>query len=382
MIRLVDAMWTTVIVRYGELALKSWPVRRRFERRLISSINLVLEGLKYAIRGERGRIFIDTKSPARIAKRLSKVPGIVSVSLATKVKADMNEICRTALRAAKKVLAPGASFAVRTSRVGEHVFSSGGVNVKVGSAILSKVKGVRVDLSNPDREISIEIRGSDAYVFTETVEGIGGLPAGTQGSVVALLSGGRNDIAATYLMIKRGSTVFPLFPNPHPHGKVPRFVVASVKRLADLDPRLELRVFSSNKVARELKNVAAAGYAYCIYKRSAMKVADAVARRVGAEAIVVADDIKQITAQKLANLRVMDEACELPVLRPLVGLSNAEMEQLKVKAKPIPRARESCPFAPPRDIVDLEKIHVLEENIKVGALVEESLSRVKVIKLR
>lgn len=380
MIRLVDAMWTTVIVRYGELALKSWPVRRRFERCLVSSINLVLEGLKYAIRIERGRIFIDTKSPARIAKRLSKVPGIVSVSLATKVKADMNEICRTALGAAKKVLAPGSSFAVRTSRVGKHAFSSGDVNVKVGSAILSKVKGVRVDLSNPDREISIEIRGSDAYVFTETVEGIGGLPVGTQGSVVALFSGGRNDIAAAYLMIKRGSTVFPLFLNPHPHGKVPRFVVASVKKLADLDPRLELRVFSSNKVVGELKNVAAAGYAYCICKRSALKVADAMARRVGAEAIVVADDIMQITAQKLANLRVMDEACELPVLRPLVGLSSTEMEQLKVK--PIPRAKESCPFAPPRGIVDLEKIHALEENIKIGALVEESLSKVKVIKLR
>jgi len=188
-IRLVDAMWTTVIVRYGELALKSWPVRRRFERCLVSSINLVLEGLKYAIRRERGRIFIDTKSPAQVAKRLSKVPGIVSVSLATKVEAGMNEICGTALKVAKKVLAPGASFAVRTSRVGKHAFSSGDVNVKVGSAILSKVEDVRVDLSNPDHKISIEVRGSDAYVFTETVEGIGGLPVGTQGGVVALFRG-------------------------------------------------------------------------------------------------------------------------------------------------------------------------------------------------
>jgi thiamine biosynthesis protein ThiI len=343
---------------------------------------LVLEGLKYAIRRERGRIFIDTKSPAQIAKRLSKVPGIVSVSLATKVEADMNEICGTALKVAKKVLAPGASFAVRTSRVGKHAFSSGDVNVKVGSAILSKVEDVRVDLSNPDHKISIEVRGSDAYVFTETVEGIGGLPVGTQGGVVALFSGGRNDIAAAYLMIKRGSTVFLLFLNPHPHGKVPRFVMASVKKLADLDPKLELRVFSFNKVVGELKKVTAAGHAYCICKRSALKVADAMARQVGAEAIVVADDIEQITAQKLTNLRVIDEACKLPVLRPLVGLSSAEIEQLKVKAKPIPRAKESCPFTPPRDTVDLEKIHALEENIKIGALVEESLSKVKVIKLR
>jgi len=382
MIKLVDVMWKTVIVRYGELALKSWPVRRHFERRLVSSINLALEGLEYAVRRERGRIFVDARSLALIAKRLSRVPGIVSVSLATKVKADMNEICKAALRVAKKVLAPSASFAVCTSRVGKHTFSSRDVNVEVGSAILSKVKDVHVNLSHPDREIFIEVREKDAYVFTETLEGVGGLPAGTQGSVVALFSGGRNDIAAAYLMIKRGSTVFPVFPDPRSNGngEVPRLVRASTKKLADFDPRLELRVFPLHKVVSELRKAAAGGYAYCICKRSALKVADAIAERVGAEAIVVADDIKQIAAQKLANLSVVDEACKLPVLRPLVGFSGAEIERF-VKAKLLSRAKEACPFQLPRDIVSLEKIHKLEEGMKIGALIEESLSKVKVIKL-
>lgn len=384
MIKLVDIMWKTVIVRYGELALKSWPVRRHFERRLISSINLALRGLGYVVKRERGRIFVDTKSPAQVAKRLSRVPGIVSVSLATKAKADMNEICKAALRVAKKVLAPSTSFAVRTSRVGMQMFSSRDVNVEVGSAILSKFKDVHVDLSNPDREIFIEVRERDAYVFTETVEGVGGLPAGTQGSVVALFSGSRNDIAAAYLMIKRGSTLFPVFPNQRPHGngKVLRFVVASAKKLADFDPKLDLRVFPFHKVVSELKKAAVGDYAYCICKRSALKAADAIAEQVGAEAIVVADDINQITAQKLANLSVIDEACKLPVLRPLVGFGGAEIEQLKVKAKLLSRAKEACPFLSPRGIVDLEKIHELEESMKLSALVEESLSKVKVIKLR
>ena len=383
MIRLVDAMWTTVIVRYGELALKSWPVRRHFERRLVSSINLALEGLEYAVRRERGRVFVDARSPALIAKRLSRVPGIVSVSLATKVKADMNEICKAALRLAKKVLAPSASFAVCTSRVGKHTFSSRDVNVEVGSAILSKVKDVHVNLSHPDREIFIEVREKDAYVFAETLEGVGGLPAGTQGSVVALFSGSRNDIAAAYLMIKRGSTVFPVFPSQRPYGngEVPRFVTASAKKLADFDPKLDLRVFPFHKVVSELKKAAVGDYAHCICKRSALKAADAVAEQVGAEAIVVADDVKQITAQKLANLSVVDEACKLPVLRPLAGFNGTEIERLKVKAKLLSRAKEACPFQPHRDIVSLEKIHELEEGMKIGALIEESLSKVKVIKL-
>ena len=382
MIDLVDVMWKTVIVRYGELALKSWPVRRRFERRLVSSINLALRGLEYVVRREHGRIFVDTKSPTKVARLLSRVPGIVSVSLATKVKADMDEICKAAVGVARRVLGPGESFAVRTSRVGKHTFSSSDVNVKVGSAIQSRVKGARVDLSNPDRQISIEIRGSNAYIFTEGVEGVGGLPVGTQGNVVMLFAGGRNDVAAAYMMIKRGSTVFPLFPNTHPCGRVPGFVVASMRKLADFDPRLELGVFPFNKVVNELKKVTAAGYAYCICKRSALKVADAVARQVGAEAIATADDIRQVSAQKLVNLPIIDKACKLPVLRPLVGLSSAEIGRLKIKPELPPQVRRFCPFPPPRGLMDLGKIHALEENIKIGALLEESLSELKVVKSR
>lgn len=377
-------MWATVIVRYGELALKSEPVRRRFERQLISTIKLVLKGLKYAIRRERGRIFIDTKSPTPVAKRLSRVPGIVSVSLATKVEANINEIRKSALRVAKKVLGPGTSFAVRTSRVGKHPFSSMDVNVEVGSAILSKIKGVHVNLSSPDREIFIEVRGKNAYVFTETAEGVGGLPVGSQGSVVAIFSGTRNDTAAAYLMMKRGSTVFLVFPDPRPYGngKVLRLATASAKKLANFDPKLKLRVLPFGKVLNELGKVAMGSYTYCICKRSVLRAADAISRQVGAEAIVVGDDAKQIAAQKLVNLNVIDEVCKLPVLRPLAGIGSAEIGRLKVKVKLPSRARDVYPFPPPRGIVDLKKIHELEEGMKIGALIEDSLSKVKVIKLR
>ncbi len=377
-------MAKTVIVRYGELALKSEPVRRRFEWRLISAINLALKGLEYAIERERGRIFVYTESPTSVTKRLSRVPGIVSVSSATKVEANMNEIRKSALRVAKKVLGPGRSFAVRTSRVGKHPFSSTDVNVEVGSAILSKVKGVHVNLSSPDRKIFIEVRGKNAYVFTETAEGVGGLPVGTQGSVVALFSGSRNDTAAAYLMMKRGSTVFLVSPDlrTHNNGKAQRIVTAPAKKLSDFDSKLELRVFSFGKVLNGLRTVAMGRYAYYICKRSALRAADAIAEQVGAGAIVVSDDAKQIAAQKLANLSVIDEACKLPVLRPLAGISSAEIERLKFKVKLPPRAKEVCPFPPPRDVMSLEKIHELEEGMKIGALVEESLSKVRAIKLR
>jgi len=205
-------------VRYGEIALKSEPVRRRFERRLIENIKLSLKGLDYKLRRERGRIFTDTRRPSAVIERLAKTPGIVSLSPSLRTNATIDSITSAVVREAKKILSPGMTFAIRTSRVGEHPFSSKDVNVSAGSAVLAEVKGVRVNLSTPKRKISVDVRGRDAYVFTEIVYGVGGLPVGTQGSVVALFSGSLNSSVSSYLVMKRGCTLHPTFFDPRPHA--------------------------------------------------------------------------------------------------------------------------------------------------------------------
>ena len=376
-------MTRTVLVRYGELALKSEPVRRRFERRLVSNMNLALKGLRYLMRRERGRIFVDTSSPTSITKRLTKVPGIVSVSPSIRVAASMDEIRSAAIKTAKKILGPGLSFALRTSRVGKHPFSSKDVNVEVGSAILSEIRGARVDLSSPDREIFVEIREKDAYVFAESVDGVGGLPVGTQGRAVALLTGSCNDVFAAYLMMKRGCSVYPAFLDPRPHvdGQALRLAIASAKRLADFDPRLELRVLPSGKILSALSEMTA-GAAYCVYKRSALRAAEAVAKRVGAEAVVVGDDAGELAAQKLANLITIDDACGLPVLRPLAGMDDTQISRLEIKMGPLPRFKKVCLLKPPTDVVKLEDVQKLEDEIKIDTLIKDSLSNLRIIKLR
>ncbi|MDI6884093.1 MAG: THUMP domain-containing protein [Hadesarchaea archaeon] len=374
----------TIIVRYGELVLKSEPVRRRFERRLVSNINLTLSGLKYSIRKTRGRIFIDTSSAASVMERLSKVPGIVSVSPSVKVSAHIDKIRSAAINAAKRALAPGMSFAIRTSRVGKHPFSSRDVNVNVGSAILSEIKGVRVNLSSPDREIFMEIRENDAYIFTETVKGPGGLPVGTQGRAVALFSGNHNDVVAAYLMMKRGCAMFPVFfdPRHHADGRALKLATASAKKLADFYPKLELRSIPFGKVLDALSKVATGGAAYCIYRRSALQAAEAIARHVGGEAIVTGDDARLLAALKLTNLNLIDEACGIPVLRPLAGVSGAEIRQLEICVKPPQRTRGACPFLPPHNVVKPKEIQRLEDSMKIRSLVEESIRKLRVIKLR
>jgi thiamine biosynthesis protein ThiI len=376
----------TIIVRYGELALKSRPVRRRFEQKLIDNIKLSLEGLEYKLKRDWGRVFIETKSVSAIAKRLLKIPGIVSISPSIKVDATIDSICSAAVKIAEKDLFRGMSFAVRTSRVGKHTFSSKDVSEKVGSAILAQIEGTRVNLSTPDQEILIEIRGKDAYLFTEIRDGIGGLPVGTQGKIVTLFSGGLNSVATTYLMMRRGCIVFPLFPVPHPDPdhRLYRSTIRAMRKLSRFYPKLELRVLPLDMLLEALGGVES-DLAYYVYKRAVLRVAEIVAEQTGADAIASDEDLEQIAQRRLANLGMVDGACKLPVLKPLDGMNEDDIVRVAHNVGPLGRFLK--PFAdqipsparpiPPR----IEEILEIERRIKVDALVRTALSKLELIKV-
>lgn len=378
-------MAKTIIVRYGEVALKSKPVRRRFERRLIHNINLSLKGLRYKLRQERGRIFIDTGSISAATMHLSKIPGIVSVSPSIKVESTLNSIRLAAVKVARGVLSPGMSFAVRTSRTGEHEFSSRDVNVNVGSAILARIKGICVNLSAPERKIFIEIRGGDAYVFTRIVDGVGGLPIGCQGNVVVLFSGSTNSLAAAYFAMKRGCVAFPLLLD-HAGGQMRRLAINSARKLAAIYPRLKLRILPYNKLHRTLVEKATGDLAYTLQRRAELRAAEAVAEQVGGDAIVTDEGLGQITEQGLENLHVIDGACKLMVLRPLVGMNEDEIEQIAHQAG-IPKHHvQPIMEYPPRFLKltpqKVEEMQKIEKELGIDALIEAALPKLKVIRLR
>ncbi|MFH1821880.1 MAG: THUMP domain-containing protein [Methanobacteriota archaeon] len=362
-----------IIVRYGELALKSEPVRRRFEHILIRSMKRTLSGLNYSIRSERGRIFVDTNSTATAVKRLAQVPGITSLSPSVWVKANMPDIRVQALKIAKKELKPGMTFAVRTNRVGKHPFSSRDVNVDLGSSILPIMKNLKVNLSTPEVTISIEIRGENAYVFANTVEGVGGLPVGTQGKVVAILSSNVNDVVAAFMMLKRGCAVFLLFLNSQNNlnGRISKRAVSSAKKLVGFGSSNVLWSFPFKEILATLRKKSSDRAAFYICRRCELRAAEIVAKRVGAEAIVIGDDARLIATQLLANLSATDEACKLAVLRPLSGMSEDDIRRSSEKMG----VKFSTGFSPPcptpaGEIISVEELKTLEKEIKIDTVID------------
>jgi thiamine biosynthesis protein ThiI len=381
-------MTRTILVRYGELALKSERVRRRFERCLIKNMKLALNGIDNKITSERGRIFVITNKLDPALKRLIRVPGIVSVSSAVKVSSKMSSITLAAVKAAKKTLASGKTFAVRTKRVGEHKFSSQDVNVAIGSAVLKAAPGTRVNLSAPDKEISIEIRDKNAYVFTDTLAGVGGLPVGSQGNVVALLSGGIDSPVAVYLMMKRGCTVSLLYLDnkPYTDDKTRERAIAVANRLADFGPNTELRIIQFGRILRAFIEKSPPKLTCVLCKRTMLKIAEHIANQVRAEAIVTGESLGQVASQTLTNLRAIDEAVEFPVMRPLIGMDKVEIERIARQIGTFEistRKVGSCSAVPkyPETYARLGEVLKVEKGLKVPALINSTLDKIEVIKL-
>lgn len=289
-----------VLVRFGEIGIKSTPVRRRMLDRLTTNLHdaLLREGVEGGAQRRGARIWITGPDVARIADVARRVFGIVSVSQARLVPSDMDAMSE----AAASLAAGGAwtSFAVRARRDGEHAFSSQDVGREVGSAVYRAAEAAGaspvVDLSDPDLEVHVDVRGPEAFVFTTVIPGPGGLPTGSQGTVAALVSDASSMLAA-WLMMRRGCRVIPVHAGDM--GSVPEGLEALTAW--GLTSEVELLPVCSGTVAKD----------------TLVRAAWKLGRGKRVEAVVTGDTLG-------SDLR---RVADVPVLRPCCGLDLAEADR-------------------------------------------------------
>jgi thiamine biosynthesis protein ThiI len=205
-----------VLVRYGELALKSRKVRARFTDKLKDFIvgSFQVAGLDCVVEDDGGHLYVYSSDLPAAARRLSRVFGVVSVSPAARVQVeDLDGLATRVGDYSKHVVQPGQSFAIRPRRTGEHPFSSMDLGREAGSAVWNVFSGdVTVDLTDPDVEIEVELRSSVAYIYHVRVPGVGGLPPGSQGRVLCPLREPA-DVVAAWMIMRRGCASNPLVPD-------------------------------------------------------------------------------------------------------------------------------------------------------------------------
>lgn len=380
-----------IIVTYSELALKSSPVRHLMEKRLTENIRAMqkLHGVSgVSIRKTGGRIFLETPNYEQTILAASKVFGVNSVIPALKTSTAIDELVQTATEFASQVIRSGQTFAVRVRRVGEHPYTGMDLEKKIGARILDSLhgQGVKVKLSNPDQTIYVEAREDAGYVYSEIIYGPGGLPLGSQGKVVALLSGGVDSATASWLMMKRGAYVVPLYLSTTPYGneRCSQRVFNVVKFLRGYVPsnKYFLYVAPHGQNLSELIKRCPRKLTCVLCKRMMYRIACKFAELKGAKAIVTGESLGQVASQTLANLHVLDEASTMPVFRPLIGMDKNEIENMAgkigfqqiaaIKVKPC----GAVPFKPATK-AKLDRVKDVEEALNVEELVNEAIKGIQ-----
>ena len=194
-----------LLVRFGELALKSRYVRRQLRDRLVANIQdlFASEGVECVTESDEARVYVHVNEPAKALAILGRVFGVVSLSPATEVHADLDSLRKAVRSEAATALSVGQSFALRPRRVGTHPFTSQDLARELGDDVRRDHPKVRVDLDDPDVEIHVEVRHNRAFVFREIRAGPGGLPLGSQGRALAVVQDQAGMVAA-WMGMKRG----------------------------------------------------------------------------------------------------------------------------------------------------------------------------------
>ena len=327
-----------VVVRHGDIGVKSAKVQRSMERRLVANLEATLDarGIDAAVEDRWTRPLIHVPEPEIDAATDAACDtfGVRSASPAVTVPPTLDAI-REALAEAGRAVYTDGSFAVRARRSGErdaHPFTSEEIEREGGRAVWEAVSDrfePTVDLDEPDLTFHVECRSEEAFVACERREGPGGLPLGSQGRLVALVSGGVDSPVAAWSAMRRGCSVLPLYIDLGEFGGVDHVAraeaaIARLERYAagfDMRPRIVPGGEAAELIAREVREER-----MLVLRRFMLRVAERVAMDEAACGIVTGEALGQKSSQTAVNLAVTDQAVSLPVHRPLLAYDKHEIE--------------------------------------------------------
>lgn len=391
-----ESQANVVIVRYGELALKSTGVRNWYEKILMKNIAAMLDSrsIPYSlIRREWGRIFIET-TDSRAAGAAADVFGIVSTSSALITEPNLEGAARTCALLGTRLIRERESFAIRARRSGNHSFTSADLGRNCGDAVWNALekegKIPRVNLSSPDKEIFVEMRQNLAYVYLETVKGVGGLPLGTQGSMVVLMSGGIDSPVAAWLMMKRGVMIIPIYCNTSPYaGDTARErAFDCIRQLQTWAPGHQFTTYElpHGPNLQAFIETCAQKNTCLLCKRMMYREAYEIMKKEGASGIITGSSLGQVASQTAANMHAEIYQLAIPIYHPLIAFDKSDIVDIarRIGTYDISiRPAGGCTAVPERPEVkaNYDLIVLEEKKLGIETMVNDALKAVKVLKL-
>ena len=335
------SIYKSFLIKYSEIGLKG-NNRGKFEDALVNQISYKLstDNEKFNIYKEQERIYIDSKEDFdydEIVSKLTKVFGIYDICPVYKVEYenDYNYIRDKVLYFIREVYGadPSFSFKVKAKRTNKKFsMHSDELNQELGHDILETFKNTKVDVHNPDIFIYVEIR-NHINIYTEKIKGAGGMPIGTNGKAMLLLSGGIDSPTAGYMIAKRGVTIEAIYFHAPPYTgeKAKQKVIDLAKIVSRYANQIKLHIINFTDIQLYIYENCPHNELTIIMRRYMMRIAEEIAKKENCMALITGESIGQVASQTINSLLVTNEVCSLPVFRPLIGFDKDEIIELAQK---------------------------------------------------
>ena len=390
------------IVRCGEVALKGMN-KPYFERMLLDRIKKLLkkfDGVK-AYRHE-GLIFVradkelnpGTEGKQAILKEIGKVFGVASISPAMECESTMEDIGQTAVEYMMEAIEERGvkTFKVNAKRADKNFpVKSPDISRQIGAAVLKGCKVLKVDVHNPDVKLFVDVRHDKSYVYQDKIPGFGGLPLGTNGKGMSLLSGGIDSPVATWMMAKRGMMIeavhFHSFPYTSQRAREKVEELAAL--VATYCGRFRMHVINLLPIQEQIVQTCPEEETTILVRRFMMRIAEELAAGNGCSMLITGENLGQVASQTAEALVVTDASVKMPVMRPLIGLDKTDIMDLAKEIgtydKSIEPYEDCCTvFLPkhPATKPKLERILASESKLDCEGLIREAIEKEEIVEIR
>ena len=384
-----------LLLKLGEIVLKGLN-RKTFEQKLVGNVRRRLLGLgSFRVSCLQSTIYVeplddDADVDAAFAA-LQKVFGIVKISRAAACEKDKDAISQLAIRYLRNEMLSAKSFKVESKRSDKSFpMTSIELSQYVGGELQEAYPNIKVDVHDPELTVHIEIRDLAAYVHASPVEGAGGMPVGSNGIAVSLLSGGIDSPVSTYMIAKRGVRIIPVhfFSFPYTSEQAKEKVIELARILTAYCGSMSLEIVPFTHIQEEIREKCPEEYFTLIMRRFMMRIAERIARNAGAKAVVTGENLGQVASQTMEAMASTQAVLSLPVLQPLIGMDKEEIvcaaRKIGTFDTSILPYEDCCTvFTPrhPKTHPKLSEVEAAEGVLNIEALVDEAVSGTERIKI-
>jgi thiamine biosynthesis protein ThiI len=388
-------MTDMILLKEGEVVLKGLN-KRYFEQKLTQNIRRRIKPFgAFQVTVLQSVIYVEPKDDEADVdgafEALQKVFGIMTLTKAIACEKDPDIILQTAKEYLHEELSQAKTFKVESKRSDKGFpMTSIQLSQYVGGEIDEAYDNLTADMHNPEIIVHLEVRDRAAYVHGRPVPGAGGMPVGSNGTAVSLLSGGIDSPVSTYMMAKRGLRIIPVhfFSFPYTSELAKEKVIDLAKILTGWCGRLFVEVVPFTHIQEEIRAKCPEEYFTIIMRRMMMRIADEIAKKNACGAIITGESLGQVASQTMEAMMATGDAATLPVLRPLVGMDKEEVIKIARNIGTFDTSilpyEDCCTVFTPRHPCThpkLAKVLEAEAALDVEALVQEALDGREMVKL-